>query len=197
MEQRFSPANVHRLLRRAGGGKASGPDSISKELLGTTLRGATPSATVSGIAFYLKAIYMLGVVPAMWKQSLVVPLYKGKGSRNNYCNWRPISLLCFFRKISESCIFPLCLFMQCKVASVRRNLHWTRSPPSTTPSTYWGGVDIGAICRSSHVDIRHVRGAARGHSESNFIQHSCGWPLQAPRQLGTWSQGSTGIASTW
>ena len=40
-----------------------------------------------------------GVVPEAWRSAVIVPLYKGKGERNEYKNSRGISLLSVVGKI--------------------------------------------------------------------------------------------------
>ena len=40
-----------------------------------------------------------GVVPEHWRSAVIVPLYKGKGKRNECKNYRGISLLCEVEKI--------------------------------------------------------------------------------------------------
>ena len=40
-----------------------------------------------------------GVVPEDWRSTVIVPLYKGKGERNECKNYRGISLLSMVRKI--------------------------------------------------------------------------------------------------
>ena len=106
-DRRFSPEHVKLILKASGAGKASGPDNICKELLGKAIL-ARPgqeecSRTVTTIAKVFKAIYEIGMPPASWSQALVVPIYKNKGSRQDWSNWRPISLLPFLRKIFECC----------------------------------------------------------------------------------------------
>ena len=46
----------------------------------------------------------LKVVLQDWKLSRVTPVYKGKGSRDEYCNYRPISVICHIAKILERLI---------------------------------------------------------------------------------------------
>ena len=40
-----------------------------------------------------------GVVHEDWRSAVIVPLYKGKGERNEYKSYRAISLLSVVRKI--------------------------------------------------------------------------------------------------
>ena len=43
-------------------------------------------------------------LPSAWKLALVVPIYKGKGSKLNVENYRPISLTNVFSKLMETLI---------------------------------------------------------------------------------------------
>ena len=43
-------------------------------------------------------------VPCDWKCARVTPVYKGKGSRSDPSNYRPISVICHIAKIFEKCI---------------------------------------------------------------------------------------------
>jgi hypothetical protein len=43
-------------------------------------------------------------VPADWKLSRVTPVYKGKGCRDEECNYRPISVICHVAKIMEKLV---------------------------------------------------------------------------------------------
>jgi len=45
-----------------------------------------------------------GLVLSDWKLSRITPVYKGKGSRNDECNYRPISVICHIAKILEKLI---------------------------------------------------------------------------------------------
>ena len=40
-----------------------------------------------------------GAVPEDWRSAMIVPLYKGKGERNECKNYRGIRFLCVVRKI--------------------------------------------------------------------------------------------------
>ena len=43
-----------------------------------------------------------GKLPDIWKTACIVPLYKGKGARDEITNYRPISLTSVICKIMES-----------------------------------------------------------------------------------------------
>ncbi|XP_018497187.1 uncharacterized protein LOC108865037 [Galendromus occidentalis] len=64
-----------------------------------------------GLARPLEIIYNLslrsGIVPAAWKVSFVTPVYKGKGSRADPCNYRPISINVVASVAQGSVIGPL------------------------------------------------------------------------------------------
>ena len=45
-----------------------------------------------------------GTVPHDWKKAKVTPIYKGKGSRSDCSNCRPISVICHIAKIFEKCV---------------------------------------------------------------------------------------------
>lgn len=45
-----------------------------------------------------------GIFPERFKTATVIPLYKGKGSRADPLNYRPISLCSYFSKLFEKCI---------------------------------------------------------------------------------------------
>lgn len=104
INERFSTEAVLRCIRHSGNGKASGIDNISKELLGDTLRPTDDSTTIAAIATLFDYLYEIGCLPDTWATALVVPIYKNKGSRTDWTNWRPISLLPYLRKIFESCM---------------------------------------------------------------------------------------------
>ena len=69
-------------------GRAAGPDRIPPELFKHAI------VPVSKALHHLFGIvWATGKVPAEWKEGIVIALYKGKGSRKECSNYRPITLL--------------------------------------------------------------------------------------------------------
>ena len=62
-------------------GKASGKDEVTGEMV----KGAGDRGTGSG--------FENGVVPEDWRSAVTFPLYKGKGERTEWKNYRGISQL--------------------------------------------------------------------------------------------------------
>lgn len=77
-------------------GKAPGVDGIMGEFL---KYGGTATANVFCNFFLL--IYKLGLSPGDWKQALIVPIFKKKGSDKEIKNYRPIALTCICRRLYE------------------------------------------------------------------------------------------------
>jgi len=66
---------------------SAGPDNIPPfflKKLAVVL--AEPLSTIFNFSF------TTGTIPAQWKHARVIPLYKGKGSKSDFANYRPISL---------------------------------------------------------------------------------------------------------
>lgn len=78
-------------------GRSSGPDLISAEML---------AASADIIAPYLhklfKGIWQSGVIPQIWKDANIIPVYKNKGCKLSCSNYRPISLLSIVGKLFAS-----------------------------------------------------------------------------------------------
>ena len=83
-----SLAEVREAVARLRGGGAPGVCNISAELLK-----AGGEAMIHGLHTVLTAVWHSGTVPPDWKRGLVVPIWKGKGSRQDCCNYRGITLL--------------------------------------------------------------------------------------------------------
>jgi hypothetical protein len=75
-------------IRRLKNGKAAGPDGITPELL----KFAETPISIALHQLFVR-VWASGKVPAEWKEGVIVPLYKGKGSHTVCSNYRPISLL--------------------------------------------------------------------------------------------------------
>jgi hypothetical protein len=102
----FTPQHILSLVRKTKGGKASGGDNICKELL--ALQGdnrqsmESNRATIKALSHIMRLAIRLGVTPNWWRRSYIVPLYKGKGAKRDWSNWRPVGLLSYMRKLMES-----------------------------------------------------------------------------------------------
>ena len=83
-----SLAEVREAVARLKSGKAPGVCGISAELL----KGGG-DAMIRGLHAVLTAVWQTGSVPPDWKRGLVVPIWKGKGSRQDCNNYRGITLL--------------------------------------------------------------------------------------------------------
>ena len=79
---------VRTAIRKLAFGKAPGPDGIHPELLRIAEEPAVQ---------YLHQLFTLiwdqRTVPEDWKDGVVIPVYKGKGSRSSCKSYRPITLL--------------------------------------------------------------------------------------------------------
>jgi len=78
-------------------GRASRIDGIAPELL----RHVIGPISV-GLQTLISKTWTSGRVPAYWRDGIIIPLYKGKGSEADCSSYRPISLLSVPGKIFES-----------------------------------------------------------------------------------------------
>ncbi|KAG0727434.1 LINE-1 reverse transcriptase [Chionoecetes opilio] len=79
---------VREAVAKLRGGKAAGVCNISAELLK-----AVGEAMIHGLHAVLTAVWQSGTIPPDWKRGLVVPIWKGKGDRQDCNNYRGITLL--------------------------------------------------------------------------------------------------------
>ncbi|KAF0139426.1 MAG: hypothetical protein FD143_3565 [Ignavibacteria bacterium] len=68
-----------------------------------------------------------GVLPEDWKLSRIKPLFKGKGSRNKVCNYRPISITNSISKIAEKLIYNRLMSFVVKENILSNKQHGFRS----------------------------------------------------------------------
>ena len=101
-------AEIRSAIRHLKNGKAPGEDGIYPEFL----KGAEEEI-VEILTPLFQRVWTSGIIPSEWRESVVIPLYKGKGSRSSCDNYRPISLLSVpgkvFAAILLSRIKPLLL----------------------------------------------------------------------------------------
>ncbi|KAG0715480.1 Craniofacial development protein 2 [Chionoecetes opilio] len=79
---------VREAVAKLRGGKAAGVCNISAELLK-----AGGEAMIRGLHSVLTAVWQSGTIPPDWKRGLVVPIWKGKGDRQDCNNYRGTTLL--------------------------------------------------------------------------------------------------------
>ena len=78
-----SIGDVKEAVAKLRGGKAAGICNISAELLK-----AGGEAMIRGLHAVLTAVWHSGTIPPDWKKGLVVPIWKGKGDRQDCSNYR-------------------------------------------------------------------------------------------------------------
>ena len=79
---------VRRAIRKLRNGRAARSDGIQPELL----KYAEEPVSTSLHSLFAQ-VWKSGLVPAEWREGIIVSLYKGNGPRNNCGSYRPISLL--------------------------------------------------------------------------------------------------------
>ena len=96
MQWTIEPGTVAVALRLLPMGKAPGPDGIMAEFL----RYASKPLEKYITALLNKCLTDC-TSPKVWKQALIVPVYKQKGSNTEIANYRPIALTCIGRRLYE------------------------------------------------------------------------------------------------
>ena len=108
LNQLFTFDEIHKRIRKLKNNKSSGLDYIRNEFL--------KKSSINHIQFYCKLFNLIletGLVPDIWCQGMIIPLYKRKGSQDNPENYRGITLLSCLGKLFTACIGErLANFMQ-------------------------------------------------------------------------------------
>ena len=80
--------------------KSTGPDNLSPTFLKCFSSYVAPS-----ICRIINRSLHEGIFPVDWGGANICPIYKGKGSKGDVCNYRPISLLSIISKVAERCAY--------------------------------------------------------------------------------------------
>ena len=82
------------------------PDKSKTDVLGLNSKLLRLSSKYihKSLTFLFNHSLKVGIVPDDWKKARVTPLYKGKGSKLDPGNYRPISVISFISKILEKCV---------------------------------------------------------------------------------------------
>ncbi len=94
MQREIYRLEIEKAIARLKCGKAAGMDGITAEMLK-----CGGDAVVEWMLLIYEQAWKRGEVPDDWKKAIIVPLYKGKGSRNECGSYRGISLLCVPGKV--------------------------------------------------------------------------------------------------
>jgi len=90
---------VKTILKKMKKSKSAGVDEISSLLIRPVINEIAPALT-SVINRALRD----GIFPSLYKCARVTPIFKGKGSRTDKNNYRPVSNLSLFGKCQEVCV---------------------------------------------------------------------------------------------
>jgi hypothetical protein len=94
----FTPEEVRAALKESKNSNSCGPDGCPSMILKHYPELCIPLSTIFNMSMQQQ------LVPNAWKLANVIPIYKGKGSRLDVENYRPISLTNVFCKLMEKLI---------------------------------------------------------------------------------------------
>lgn len=98
-EKDFSLKEVTGELMGLDTNKSYGPDDLHPYFLSKA-----SEIVCKLIWFAFNFFWSRGVVPSLWKQALVVVIYKGEGPKESPSSYRPISLTCILSKVFENLV---------------------------------------------------------------------------------------------
>ena len=121
-----TPDEVEEIISKLKNSKASGMDELDTYILKLVKKEIVPA-----VCHILNLSIQLNRFPTKWKIAKVVPLYKGKGSKFDAKNYRPVAILPIMSKVLKRAIFiPLVKYMDTNCFNP--NHHAYRSFQSTT-----------------------------------------------------------------
>ena len=92
----INTSSVAKVLRKLPRGKAWGSDDIPGEFLT-----CGEDQLVGPLVAFLTLVAIVECIPSIWREALVVPVWKKKGSPTDIAMHRPISLTCTGRRLYE------------------------------------------------------------------------------------------------
>ena len=148
--QAISQDQVDKIIKDLKNSKASGMDNIDTYILKLTRKFIVPS-----VCHILNLSIQSNKFPTKWKIAKIVPLYKGKGSKFDPKNYRPVAILPILSKVLERAMFQQLVNYMDSNKFFNPNHHAYRSFHSTTTAmlqmyTTWLDAleegDMAAVC---------------------------------------------------
>ena len=123
----ITPEQVDKIIKDLNNSKASGIDNIDTYILKLTRKIIVPS-----VCHIINLSLQTNKFPTKWKIAKVVPLYKGKGSKLDPKNYRPVAILPILSKVLERAMFLQLVSYMDSNNFFNPNHHAYRSFHSTT-----------------------------------------------------------------
>ena len=149
-----SPETVDKIIRDLKNSKSSGVDDIDTYILKLIRKHIVPS-----VCHIINLSILNRRFPSKWKMAKVVPLYKGKGSKFDPKNFRPVAILPILSKVLERAMFNQVLNHMDSNKLFNPSHHAYRSFHSTTTAmaqmydTWLEAVEQGDLAGVCMVDM--------------------------------------------
>ena len=150
----IGPDQVDKIIRNLKNSKASGIDYIDTYILKITRPFIVPS-----ICHILNLSLQSNKFPTKWKVAKIIPLYKGKGSKLEPKNYRPVAILPILSKVLERAMFQQLVNYMDSNNFFNPNHHAYRSFHSTTTamlqmhSTWLDALEKGDMAGVCMIDM--------------------------------------------
>ena len=149
-----TPEEVDMAIRSLKNSKASGLDNLDTYILKLTRKAIVPS-----VCHIVNLSLQANKFPNKWKTAKIIPLYKGKGSRFEPKNYRPVAILPVLSKLLERLMFKQIASYMDDNKLYNPNHHAYRSFHSTATAmiqmytTWLEAVDSGDIAGVCMIDM--------------------------------------------
>ena len=150
----ISPDEVDKMIKNLKNSKSCGVDNLDTYILKLTRQHIVPS-----ICHILNLSIQSRKFPTKWKVAKVVPLYKGKGSKFDTKNYRPVAILPILSKVLERAMFKQVLSHMDGKKLFNPSHHVYRSFHSTTTAmiqmydTWLDAAEQGVLAGVCMVDM--------------------------------------------